>query len=250
MAKEKSQTFVETNKAVAAGLASVVVALFTSKLGVAGTLIGTALTATLITLISAVLKAQMEKASQVIVSLPSTVQGDLSTQQIRIPGKQGPEPHPKPEAGERSPGLWSRLRALPGFLRDLPPAQRSKVLLAGVLAGLVATVIGLVSVTGIEFAGGKTLSCMVWSCDESAEATGRSGPSLSILGGSSYTETSIDPSEEQQRVPIENQQAPQEQPARPGVNGGTPQQPEETPQVKDQVQPGEGGKEKQEEPAR
>lgn len=246
MAKEKSRTFVETNKAVAAGLASVVVALFTSKLGVAGTLIGTALTATLITLISAVLKAQMEKASQAIVSLPSTVQGGLSTQQIRIPGKQDPEP----EAGERSPGLWSRLRALPGFLRDLPSAQRSKVLLAGVLAGLVATVIGLVSVTGIEFAGGKTLSCMVWSCDESAEATGRSGPSLSILGGSSYTETSIDPFEEQQRAPIENQQAPQEPPAQPGVNGGTPQQPDETPQVKDQVQPGADGKAKEEEPAR
>ncbi|MDQ4082798.1 MAG: hypothetical protein M3117_00135, partial [Actinomycetota bacterium] len=140
MAKEKSQTFVETNKAVAAGLASVVVALFTSKLGVAGTLIGTALTATLITLISAVLKAQMEKASQAIVDLPSTVQGGLSTQQVRIPGKQGPEPNPKPEAGERPPGLWSRLRSLPGFLRDLPSAQRSKVLLAGVLAGLVATV--------------------------------------------------------------------------------------------------------------
>src|SRR5215217_7017180 len=63
---EKSQKVVETYKAVAAGIASVVTAVFTSKLGVAGTLIGTALTAILITLLSAALKAQLEKASNTI----------------------------------------------------------------------------------------------------------------------------------------------------------------------------------------
>jgi hypothetical protein len=52
---------------------------------------------------------------------------------------------------------------MPGFLRELPSLQRPRVRLAGLLAGLVATVIGLGTVTGIELIGGKTLSSMIWS---------------------------------------------------------------------------------------
>jgi hypothetical protein len=95
MAKEdKSQKVVETYKAVATGIASVVTAIFTSKLGVAGTLIGTGLAAMTITLVSAILRAQLEKASNTISGLPGAVQGRFSTQQIRIPGKQSAEPNP------------------------------------------------------------------------------------------------------------------------------------------------------------
>jgi len=199
--EQKSQKVVETYKAVAAGIASVVTAVFTSKLGVAGTLIGTALTATLITLISAALKVQLMKASDTISGLPSAVQGRASTQQLRIPGRPNPEPNPvlaagPKAAGGRRSGLGSRLRALPGFLRELPAVQRRKMLLAGVLAGLVATVIGLSTVTGIELAGGNTLSCLVWTCAEdetaSAKSSGHSG--LSILGGRSLSSTQGTPS--------------------------------------------------------
>jgi hypothetical protein len=55
MAEEsKSQMYVETHKAVAAGAASVIAEIFTSRLGVAGTLLGTALAAVVITLGSAI----------------------------------------------------------------------------------------------------------------------------------------------------------------------------------------------------
>ncbi len=256
MAEEgKSQKFIETNKAVAAGIASVVTAIFTSKLGVAGTLIGTALTATLITLISAILKAQLEKASHRIVGLPDTVRGRLPTQQIRIPGKPNPVPNPEPAARPevadgRSSGLLSRLRAIPGFLRDLPSAQRRKVLLAGLLAGLAATVIGLSGVTGIELVGGKPLSCLVWTCEEdsdSEESSGRSG-GLSIFGGYSGTLStpSGSPPREQPLAPGNDQQIPQQrqpagQPAQPGAADEAPrQQPGETPKgTNDEAQPGE-----------
>lgn len=272
--EDKSQTFVETHKAVAAGIASVVTAVFTSKLGVAGTLIGTALTATLITLISAVLKAQLLKASDTISGLPSAVQGRLPTQQLRIPGKPSPEPNPEPAAqpkaaeGVRLSGLLSRLHALPGFLRGLPSVQRRKVLVAGVLAGLVATVVGLIAVTGVEFIAGNTLSCLVWSCPEhettSGKSSGHSG--LSILGGyslSGYSSPdtrsapSDDPSGEQPLVPKNSQQVPQQrqpagQPAQPDVSEEVPQQPDESPGSADQVRqqpdgepgPGEDGKAK------
>ena len=246
--EEKSQKVVESYKAVAAGIASVLAAVFTSKLGVAGTLIGTAMAAVLITLGSALFKVQLMKATNKISGLPDTVRGRLSTQQIRIPGRPNAEPNPEPAAApeaadNRSPGLLSRLRAMPGFLRDLPSNQRRKMLVAGLLAGLVATAIGLAGVTGIELAGGKTLSCMVWSsCSDDDESGGSSrGSGLSILGGYSGTGAtpSGDPSKEQPSAPGGDQQAPQGpggEPAQPGA-GGTPSQPGGTPQ-----QPGEPGK--------
>jgi hypothetical protein len=249
MEEEKSQKVVESYKAVAAGIASVLAAVFTSRLGVAGTLIGTAMAAVLITLVSAILKVQLMKASTKISGLPNTVRGRLSTQQIRIPGKIGAEPNPEPaaqpeNASGRSPGLLSRLHAVPGFLRDLPSNQRRKMLVAGLLAGLVAAAIGLAGVTGIELAGGKTLSCMVWSsCPDdngSGGSSGRSGPS--ILGGySGASSTGVTPSEEQPSAPVNGQQVPKQQPggepAQPGA-GGTPPQPGDTPPQ----QPGEAPK--------
>jgi hypothetical protein len=245
--EEKSQKVVETYKAVAAGIASVLAAVFTSKLGVAGTLIGTALAAVLITLGSALFKVQLMKATNKISGLPDTVRGRLSTQQIRIPGRSHAKPNvesaAEPEAADsRSPGLLSRLRAMPGFLRELPSNQRRKMLVAGLLAGLVATAIGLAGVTGIELAGGKTLSCLVWSsCSDDESGSSSRGSGLSVLGGYSGigATPSRDPSKDQPSAPESEQRAPQGpngEPARPGA-GGTPSQPGDTLQ-----QPGEPGK--------
>ena len=250
---QQSQKLVETNKAVAAGIASVVVGVFTSKLGVAGTLIGTGLTAMLITLASAILKAQLEKASHRIAGLPGAVQGRLSTQQIRVPGKQSPEPNPEPaakpeSAGGRLSGLFSRLRTVPAFLRDLPSTQKRKVFVAGALAGLVAMVIGLSGVTGIELAGGKNLSCLVWrECptEDTSSAGSSGGSGLSIFGGYSGNPTRSSPSGEQPITPGNDRQAPQQpsgQPAQPGDGGGAPPQPDSTPkQDANPVQPGNDG---------
>ena len=259
--EEKSQKVVETYKAVAAGIASVLAAVFTSRLGVAGTLIGTAMAAVLITLGSALFKVQLMKATNKISGLPDTVRGRLSTQHIRIPGKPNaapnPEPAAEPEAADnRSPSLLSRLRAMPGFLRDLPLSQRRKMLVAGLLAGLIATAIGLAGVTGIELAGGKPLSCLVWSsCSDDDESGGSSrGSGLSILGGYSGTGAtpSGDPSKVQPSAPGSSQQAPKGpngEPAQPGA-GGTPsqpggalQQPDEPGKGTNPAQPGTGSEE-------
>ncbi len=140
-----------------------VAALFTSKLGVARTLIGTALTAMTINLGSAVLSAQLERASTKFSTLATNVRDRLSTQKVRIP-----EPVPEPSTrstnggGQRGRPL-SRLRSIPDYSKNLTSARRRSILLAGVLAGLVATIIGLGDVTGIELASGKNLSCQFWS---------------------------------------------------------------------------------------
>jgi hypothetical protein len=150
--------------------------------------------------------------------------------------------------------LRSRLAALPGFFRDLPSTQRRRVLLAGALAGLVAMVSGLIGVTGIELAGGKNLSCLVWSeCPTTDTTSGESsgGSGLSILGG--YTGTgstpSVNPSGEQQNNTPGNYQSDQQAPRQPSgqpvqsdPGKGTPQQPAGTPQQdSDPAQPDADG---------
>ena len=199
----------------------------------------------------------MMKASAKISGLPDTVRGRFSIQQIRVPGRPSAEPNPDPAAqpeagGKRFRGLLSRLRAVPRFFGELPSNQKRRVLVAGLVAGLLSTAIGLVGVTGSELAGGKTLSCMVWSScsdDESGGSTGGSG--LSILGGySSPASTGVtpsgNPSGEQPSDPGAGQQAPQGpagEPAQPGdyapsQPGGAPVQPGEPPKGTDPAQPG------------
>ena len=220
--RQQSAKLVETNKALAAGLASVVTALFTSKLGVAGTLIGTALTAITITLVSAILKAQIERAQTKLSGLPSTVRGRLSTQQVRSPGRSDANPNPEPpppteSRGGRSASFVERLRSIPSFLRGLSSAARRRILLSGVLAGIVATAIGLSIITFTEAVAGKPISSLVGT---QGGSTGETRPRTSVgslFGGSRNT----DPQNKSQ------QYAPQDAPAEGGQNqrGNPAQQP-------------------------
>lgn len=252
--EEKSQKVVKVNMVIASGAAAAVAALFTSKLGVAGTLIGAALTAMTINLGSAVLGAQIEKASTKISGLPDTVRGRLSTQQIRIPGKQSPEPDPEPATRV---SLFARLRSIPSYLKEMTPSGRRRVLFGGILAGLVATLIGLAAVTGVEATAGETLSCLVWrDCQQEAASSGETRGTRTSLGSffassptpGTQVSPSGDPSGEQQVSPGNGQQTPQQPagvPAQPGDDarsprpGGTPQQPDAAP--KQGVGPGADG---------
>ncbi len=239
--EEKPQKVVKVNTVIASGGAAAVAALFTSKLGVAGTLIGAALTAMTINLGSAILAAQIEKASTKISGLPNTVRGRLSTQQIRIPGKQSPEPNPEPAART---SLFARLRSIPSYLKEMTPARRRRVLLGGALAGLVATLIGLATVTGVEATAGETLSCLVWrDCQQETTSSGEPRGMRTSVG--SFFASSPTPGT--QGSPVDGQQeAPQQPPGVPTQPGGDtpPPPPDGTPQ-----QPGAAPKQGVEPPA-
>lgn len=232
--QQQSAKLVEMNKAVAAGLAAVITAIFTSKLGVAGTLIGTAITAMTITLGAAILKAQIERTQSKLSGLPTAVRGRLSTQQVRMPGRRGAEPNPEPPPppeprGGRSASFLERVRALPGFLKGLSPAARRRILLSGALAGLVATAIALIIITFTEAVAGEPISSLVGPQRESAAEAGSRTSVGSLFGGSQGT----DP----QNAP--GQYAPQDTPA----GGGQYQRGNPAPQ------PGAGDGQYQEDPA-
>ena len=264
--QQQSAKLIEMNKALAAGMASVVTALFTSKLGVAGTLIGTALTAIAITLISAILKAQIERTQSKLSGLPSTVRGRLSTQQVRVPGRPDAEPNPEPPPeprGERPAGLLERLRTIPTFLRELSPSARRRVLLSGALAGVVATAIGLSVITFTETVAGEPLSSLVGPQRETT-AAGGTGPRTSVgslFGGSSSMQNvpqqqgapqqnaPAGGGQYQQRPGVQPQQGNPAQPAEPAPEDpAQQQQPGGTPQYDAPAQPQPGAGQEQQEP--
>ena len=252
--EEKPKQLVQMSTVIASGIAAIIAALFTSKLGVAGTLIGTALTPMLMTIGVAVLNAQIEKAAEKIPDLPSTVRGRLSTQRVRIPGTpipgenpEEPDPPVAPRRRDmRTPGVFERLLSIPSYLKGMSPSTRRRALFTGALAGLVAAAIGLAGVTGIEAASGSTFSCTMWDrCPEttttaSGQETEQTSTSLSqVFGGSSGAETEGVPSDVQQQ-PADVQQQPadvQQQEAQPAPQvQQTPQdqQYQATPQGGDQ----------------
>ena len=77
--EEKPKQLVQPSTVIASGITAIVAALLTSRLGVAGSLIGTAVSPVLMTVGFAVLNAQSEKATDKISDLPSIVRGRLST---------------------------------------------------------------------------------------------------------------------------------------------------------------------------
>ncbi len=227
--EEKPKQLVQMSTVFASGITAIVAALFTSRLGVAGTLIGTALTPMLMTIGVAILNAQIEKATNKFSNLPNTVRGHLSTQRVRVPGTPTPEAtpeEPEPPAGtrrrdRRTPGVLERLLSIPTYLKEMTPSIRRRTLLTGAAAGLVAAVIGLGGVTVLETALGSNFSCKLWdNCAEAAvagEEAGGGEPSIIQALDSGDTETQESPVDSE-GLPAEDQQqdaqpAPGAQPA-------------------------------------
>ncbi len=247
--EEKPKQLVQMSTVFASGITAIVAALLTSRLGVAGTLIGTALTPMLMTIGVAILNAQIEKATDKISDLPNTVRGRLSTQRVRVPGTPVPEepreerepPAPTRRRDRRAPGMVERLLSIPTYLREMSPSTRRRTLLTGVLAGLAAAVIGFVGVTGIEAVAREPLSCI--GREECSTDTAVSDPSASpqtslgrFFDDSSVPETQEDPAgngqlpadDQQQQPAPDAQQAPQDQQYQGAPQGGD-QQNGETP---------------------
>ena len=150
---------------MAAGLASTGAAFVTSRFGVAGTLLGAALTAMIITGGSALLKAYIENAAGRVRSGATRLQERRETR----PGGAPPEPEP-PMAQVNPPvrpglrdNFAGRMRAAIEWFRQLPSPARRPILIKALLAAAVALVICLVAIWGVEKLIGNSLSCGLWS---------------------------------------------------------------------------------------
>ena len=142
---------------MSAGLAATGASLVTSRFGVAGTLLGAALTAMIITGGSAILRAYLESLSGRVREVPKKLRSRREQKAggtPTAPCRDGPTSGTTSWAGCGRPSVGSR---------NLPTLRRRSILMKGLLAAVVAFVLCLGLVWGAEKVIGNSLSCGLWS---------------------------------------------------------------------------------------
>jgi hypothetical protein len=175
---------VTTPQIMSAGLAATGASLVTSKFGVAGTLLGAALTAMLVTGGSAILRSYLETLSGHVKGMPKKMRSRR--------GQQGGATMPgRPDLRDNFVG---RMRAALGWFSNLPTLRRRSILVKGLVAAVIAFVICMGLVWGTERLIGNSLSCGLWAeCPYGATpgvhpmGYGDTGAGSSLSGGAMNT---------------------------------------------------------------
>lgn len=167
MSTKGANSGVDSHQIMAAGLAATGAAFVTSRFGVAGTLLGAALTAMIITGGAAVLKAYIENAAGRVRSGATRLQERREARATAAPEAEAPTAQENPANPPGRPDLRDnfagRMRAAVDWFRRLPTPARRPILMKALLAAVVALVICLVAIWGVEKLIGNSLSCGIWS---------------------------------------------------------------------------------------
>lgn len=150
---------------MAAGLAATGAAFVTSRFGVAGTLLGAAITAMIITGGSALLKAYIENAAGRVRGGATRLRERREAGAAAAPADQtvtaeAANPPGRPDLRNNFAG---RMRAAVEWFRGLPTPARRPILIKALAAAVVALVICLVAIWGVEKVIGNSLSCGLWA---------------------------------------------------------------------------------------
>ncbi|CAN5813539.1 hypothetical protein BH18ACT11_BH18ACT11_16350 [soil metagenome] len=142
---------------MSAGLAATGASFVTSRFGVAGTLLGAALTAMIITGGSAILRAYLETLSGRVRQVPTKLR---SRREQKSAGGSGDIMPGRPDLRDNFVG---RMRAALGWFSHLTTLRRRSILMRGLLAAVVALLLCLALVWGTEKLIGNSLSCGLWA---------------------------------------------------------------------------------------
>jgi hypothetical protein len=158
---------VSGSQVFAAGLASTGAAIVTSMFGVAGTILGAALTTMIITGGAMILKAYLE-----------SVTGKLRAQRERRKAKRYAKPETLPDRPDLRDNFMGSMRAAVGWFSYLPLPARRSILVKGLIASAVAFFISMGAIYVVERGIGNSLSCGLWgTCPEGAT------PGIHLRGG-------------------------------------------------------------------
>jgi hypothetical protein len=161
--QDRQGPIVSGSQILAAGFAAAVAAVVTSRFGVAGTLLGTALTAMIITGGSAILKAYLETVTGNVRKAPRK----LRERRNRWRAGRSGEPDTMPDRPDLRDNFAGRMRAALGWFSHLPPLMRRSILVKGVIGAAVAFAISMGAVYAVEKGIGNSLSCGIWGkCPE------------------------------------------------------------------------------------
>jgi len=142
---------------MSAGLAATAASFVTSRFGVAGTLLGAAVTAMIITGGSAILRSYMETVSGRVREMPTKLRSQRGQQKT---GDFGGTMPGRPDLRNNFVG---RMRAALDWFSRLPTFSRRSILIKGFLAAAVAFMICMGVVWGAEKVIGNSLSCGLWA---------------------------------------------------------------------------------------
>src|SRR5215212_6209191 len=165
MDKQQKQTILDIPKVIAIGISSPVATVLNSRFGVAGTLIGLALSAVILSALADILKVYLARAPATVAKMPVGFASRLSWHNAR-----------------------NRLKVAFVRISSLPPARRRLILIGSVVAAGISFFVGLSIVTALELGAGTSLSCWVWNnCPAESSTDGGRTPSAStlpsVLGG-------------------------------------------------------------------
>jgi hypothetical protein len=181
--EQKKQTIFDAPKVIAIGIASPAATLLTSRFGIAGTLLGLALSAMILTAVADFLKvylARTSHAAHAAATAATRVPGALKAPRVFPPSylfrRKGRTGTKAPYRGFSSPpgGRWRRWSLLVG---------------RSVVAAGISFLLGLGAVTALEHSADKSLSCLVWeecsveSSDEEVGGSSNQSTRPSIFGG-------------------------------------------------------------------
>jgi hypothetical protein len=142
---------------MSAGLAATGASFVTSRFGVAGTLLGAALTAMIITGGSAILRSYLEYVSGRVRGRPTKLRARRGQQNAKDLGGTMPG---RPDLRDNFVG---RMRAALDWFRHLPTLNRRSILIKALMGAAVAFVICMGVVWGAEKVIGNSLSCGIWA---------------------------------------------------------------------------------------
>ena len=163
------------SQVMAAGFAAAAAAFVTSRFGVAGTLLGAALTAMIITGGSAILKAYLESVTGNVRKVPHKLRERRNRWKA---GRTAEPPDTMPGRPDLRDNFAGRMRAALGWFSHLPALTRRSILVKGLIAAALAFVVGMAAVYGVERVIGNSLSCGIWAkCPEGAT------PGIKLGGG-------------------------------------------------------------------
>jgi hypothetical protein len=201
---QQQETVFDLPKVLAVGIASPAAAAITSRFGVAGTLIGLALSSVFITAAVDFLKVYLARVPGAVTTIPGG---------FRKRSTLG--------------NVFERMRRPFSKFASLPRPRRRSIVIGSVAAAGISFVVGLIVVTGLELGVGKSLSCWVWeecstvesSTDGSSSNAQMSSTFPTILGGAQSVSNSTPQQQQQQQLvsPSSSQQQSG------GSSGGTPQ---------------------------
>jgi hypothetical protein len=182
-ADEQSTPVVSGSQVFAAGLASTTAAFVTSKFGVAGTILGAALTTMIITGGAAILNAYLESVTGSVRKVPHKLRARRERRERRKAARYAEPPtETLPGRPDLRDNFMGRARAAVGWFSHLPLPARRSIVVKGLIAAAVAFVISMGAIYVLERGIGNNLSCGLWgNCPEGAT------PGIHRLGGGDGT---------------------------------------------------------------